>query len=201
MELDFAGIVKSRYAVKKFDGKTVPQAKVDELLEIIRLTPSSFNLQPWKVKIVTDSAVKEKLKAAAFNQEQVSSCSHLLIFCADTAIMDLVHALGAEMKKGHEKPESLDPYIGMMKGFVEGMPEDKKLTWAQRQVYLALGNALNGAKSLGFDSCPMEGFNPAEVSKILALPANIVPTAFCPIGYAADKPMPKVRFAKDKVFF
>ena len=199
--MDFTGIVKGRYAVKKFDGKAVPQAKVDELLEMIRLAPSSFNLQPWKVKIVTDSATKEKLKEAAFGQEQIGSCSHLLIFCANTKITELVHELGVQMKKGHEKPDTLDPYIGMMKGFAEGMSEEKKLAWAQRQVYLALGNALNGAKALGFDSCPMEGFNPAEVSKILNLPANIVPTAFCPIGYAADKPMPKIRFGKNKVFF
>ena len=80
------------------------------------------------------------------------------------------------------------------------MSEEQKLSWSQRQAFLALGNALNGAKSLGFDSCPMEGFDPKEYAKILGLPGNLVPTALCPIGYASDKPNPKLRFPKDEVF-
>ncbi len=199
--LDFASIVKERYAVKKFDGRKVPQEKLEGLMELIMLAPSSFNLQPWKIKVVSDPATKERLREAAFGQEQITSCSHLLVFCADTNIMGLVHALESEMKKEHEKPQSLDPYISMMKGFVEGMTEEKKLAWAQRQAYLALGNALNGAKALGLDSCPMEGFNATEFSKILVLPGHIVPTALCPVGYAADKPGKKIRFAMDKIFF
>ena len=80
------------------------------------------------------------------------------------------------------------------------MDDQKRLAWSQRQTYLALGNALNGSKSLGFDSCPMEGFNPSEYSKILNLPSNIVPTALCTIGFANDTPKPKVRNTTEEVF-
>ena len=69
------------------------------------------------------------------------------------------------------------------------------LAWAQQQVFIALANAVNGAKSLGFDSCPMTGFDPEALSKILGLPAHIVPTALCPVGYADDVPMPKARLS------
>jgi nitroreductase / dihydropteridine reductase len=81
------------------------------------------------------------------------------------------------------------------------MSPDQQLSWAQRMMFLAVSNAINGAKSLGFDSCPMEGFNAAEYSKILNLPENLVPTALVTIGYAADTPRPKFRLPKEEVFF
>ena len=96
--------------------------------------------------------------------------------------------------------ESIKGYIDMMKSFEKNLSEEHKLSWSQRQTFLALGNAINGAKSLGFDSCPMEGFNPKEYSKILNLPKNIVPAALCPIGYASDKQKSKLRFPEKEVF-
>lgn len=89
----------------------------------------------------------------------------------------------------------------MMRDFEKGMSAEQRKSWAQRQLYLALGNALNGATSLGFDSCPMEGFIPAEYSKILNLPENIVPTALCAIGYATHPPRDKIRFSKEEITF
>ncbi|MDD1666434.1 MAG: nitroreductase family protein, partial [Methanomicrobiales archaeon] len=68
-------------------------------------------------------------------------------------------------------------------------------------VFLALGNALNGAKSLGLDSCPMGGFDPKEYARILGLPPHLVPTMLCPVGYAADTPEPKIRFPVEEIFF
>ena len=63
--------------------------------------------------------------------------------------------------------------IGMMRGFAKGMTPDQIKVWAQKQVYLAVGNALNGAKALGFDSCPMEGFDPKGYAKALKLPESL----------------------------
>ena len=113
-----------------------------------------------------------------------------------------VEARGIFAQKTDGVPaENVEAFGKMLHSFEEKMTGEKRLAWAQRQVYLALANALNGAKSLGFDSCPMEGFDPAQYSKILGLPKNIVPTVVCPIGYAADKPRPKVRFERKDVFF
>ena len=72
--------------------------------------------------------------------------------------------------------------------------------WAKCHAFLAVGNAVNGAKSLGFDSCPMTGFDPNEYSRILKLPEHLVPTILCPLGYGSDKPIPKIRFPKDEIF-
>ncbi len=192
--MEFKDIVMSRYATKKFDGKKIPQEKVDALFEIIRYAPSSSNMQPWKIKVITDQETKELLSPATWNQAQITSCSHLLVFCADTDLDTPIEKLIKLL------PHAKEYYTGLKASF-DKMTEEQKLSWAQRQLFLALGNALNGAKSLGFDSCPMEGFIPEEYSKILNLPKNIVPTALCAIGYAADIPRPKVRFEKTDVFF
>ena len=104
------------------------------------------------------------------------------------------------MIKNGAKKEQIKNYIDMMKDFEKNLNEKEKLCWAQRQVYIALGNALNGAKSLGFDSCPMEGFNSEEYSKILELPKNLIPTVLCPIGYSNDKSPQKIRFSEKDIF-
>ena len=199
--MEFGKIVMERYATKKFDGKRIPEEKVRELEEMIRYSASSFGLQPWKVKVVADQATKDKLMAASWNQPQVGTASHVLVLCADSDIDPLITRLEAALVKAGSSKESLKGYVDVMRGFAEGKDVAARLAWAQKQVYIALGNALNGAKSLGFDSCPMEGFDPAQYSKILGLPANIVPTVVCPIGYAADTPRPKVRFERKDVFF
>ncbi len=195
--MELKDIVKQRYAVRKFDGKKLPESKVEELLEIIRLAPSSYNIQPWKILVITDQKLKEKLAPAAWNQPQITSCSHLLVFCANTDIKENIMKIESDLIKAGAKKEDIKGYIDLMLGFLNQLPESQRLSWAQKQTYIALGNALNGAKSLGFDSAPMEGFQPSEFSKILNLPNNIVPSVLCAIGNAADEPKPKFRFSED----
>lgn len=199
--MQFKELVMNRYAAKKFDGKQIPQKLVDELLEMIRFAPSSYNLQPWKIKIVTDQATKDKLFAASWNQEQIKTASHVLVFCANTELEDLAKKLADAMLNAGVPDANITGLMNYINPFIKGMTETQRLSWAQRQVYLALENGLLGAKALGFDSCPMEGFSPADYAAILKLPKNLVATAVMPIGYAADKPRPKVRFAKEEIIF
>ncbi len=199
--MEFSKIVMSRYATKKFDGRKVPEAKIDELLEMVRFAPSAINLQPWKIRIVTDPKVKEQLRPAAFDQEQITTCSHLLVFCADPDYDSLISRLAVLLKKSGSPEEMQKMVVDMAVQFTGPMSPDQKLAWSQAQTYLAVGNALNGAKALGFDSCPMGGFDPREFSRILKIPPPLVPVLLCPLGYAADKPMPKVRFSKEDIIF
>lgn len=198
--MEFKEIVKERYATKKFDGSKISDEKFEELLELIRMAPSSFGLQPWVVKVVADKETKEKLMPASFNQPQITSCSHLLVFCANNDIKGRIEKYEKMMIDANIPKENVETVIGMIKGFEEGLTDDKKITWAERQTYIAIGNAVNGAKSLGFDSCPMEGFSPEEYKKILELPDNLHPVALVTIGIAADKPHPKIRYPKEELF-
>jgi nitroreductase len=199
--MDFKDIVMQRYAVKKFNGKLVPEEKINELIELVRFAPSALDLQPWRIKVVTDQKQKEQLRPAAFNQEQITTCSHLLVFCADPDYGSLIKKLGALLEQNHIPKETQAMITGMAAQFAGGMSPEQRLAWSQAQTYLALGNALNGAKSLGFDSCPMGGFNPDEFIRILKIPKPLVPVMLCPVGYAADKPMPKLRFRKEDILF
>jgi nitroreductase/dihydropteridine reductase len=199
--MEFKDIVMQRYATKKFDGKKIPDEKISELIELVRFAPSALNLQPWKIKIVTDQKLKDLLKPAAFGQEQVTTCSHLLVFCADPDYDGLMKRLGDLLQKNKVPEDARKMILGMASQIATTMSSEQRLAWSQAQTYLALGNALNGAKSLGFDSCPMGGFNPDEFTKILKIPKPLVPVMLCPVGYAADKPMPKMRFAKEDIVF
>ena len=93
--------------------------KINELLEMVRFAPSAINLQPWKIKIVTDQKVKEQLKPAAFNQEQITSCSHLLVFCADPDYDSLIRRLGTLLKKSGAPEEMQKMVVGMAVQFTE----------------------------------------------------------------------------------
>ncbi|OPY37103.1 MAG: dihydropteridine reductase [Methanoregula sp. PtaU1.Bin051] len=199
--MQFAECVMRRYAAKKFDGRTLPEGKVHELLKLVRFAPSALNLQPWKIKVITDKKLKEELRAASFDQEQVTTCSHLLVFCADSDYDSLIVRLGKLMRDNKVPEETVSMVTSMATGFVAGMSKEQRAAWSQAQTYLALGNALNGAKALGFDSCPMGGFDPAAYSKILKLPSNIAPVMLCPIGFAADKPGPKIRHPLSEIVF
>lgn len=198
--MEFEKIVQERYATKVFDGKSIPQSEVEKLLEIIRYAPSSFNIQPWVIKIISDKETKDKLSPASFNQSQIKSCSHLLVFCANKNVLGNINKLEKLMIASGSDPEKAREYTNMMRDFEKNMTDEKKLAWAQRQTYIALGNAVNGTKSLGFDSCPMEGFDPDAYAKFLNLPSNLVPIVLCPIGYGTDEPKPKLRFPKEEVF-
>lgn len=199
--MEFKDIVQKRYATKQFNGEEVSEDKIDELLEIIRLSPSSFNVQPWRIKVISDKETKEKLLPVSYNQPQITSCSHLLVFCADTNLVEHVDRLEKAMIESGTPEESAKSRADMIRGSMNSKDKNSALSWAQRQMYIALGNAVNGAKSLGLDSCPMEGFSSEEYSNILDLPENLVPTALVTIGYASDEPPKKVRFSKEEVFF
>ncbi len=193
-----------RYATKKFDAsRKVPQADWSVLEESLILTASSYGLQPWKFIIVTDPALKAKLRPASWNQSQVEDCSHLVVFAAKQEVteadVDRFIARIAEVRG--VTAESLAGYKGFMMGDLVNGPRHAIIgEWAARQTYIAMGNLLTSAAVLGIDACPFEGIEPANYDEILGLAGTGYATvAACPVGYrsADDKyaSAPKVRFA------
>jgi nitroreductase len=199
--MDFKDAVMQRYATKQFDGRLIDESLLFQLLDIIRFSPSAFNLQPWKIKIISSAKLKEKLKIHSNNQLQITSCSHLLVFCANTELELLVNRIEQKLESLGMPLDVRDPYIGMIRNYISSMDPERRLSFAREQVFVALANAVNGAKALGFDSCPMGGFDPAAYSEALFIPDEYVPTVLCAIGYAADTPTPKWRFPREDLFF
>jgi nitroreductase / dihydropteridine reductase len=190
--MEFKDVVMQRYATKAFTKEKVPEDQINELLDLIRFAPSALNLQPWRIKVVSDQKTRDDLAPAMFGQPQAVNCSHLLVFCADTDTDEVIKKADACLKASGFP----DDLRAQMMGMAANLKPNLGLAWAQQQVYLALGNAVNGAKALGLDSCPMTGFDPAQVARILGFPPHLVPTAICPVGYGGDTPGPKVRLSR-----
>ena len=199
--MEFKELLMSRYATKKFDGRVIDDSKIDQLFDMIRYAPSALNLQPWKVKVVTDVETKKKLSAASMEQAQINSCSHLLVFCADTNLNEKAEKITQLMEKVGVPDENLKQFQDVMNIFLSNYDNKTGITEAQYNVFIAAITAIYAAKSLGIDSCPMQGFSAEAYSEILNIPQSIVPTILVPIGYPADKQMPKLRFEKEEIFF
>jgi nitroreductase / dihydropteridine reductase len=190
--MEFKDVVMQRYATKVFTKEKVPEDKINDLLELIRFAPSALNLQPWRVKVVSDQKTRDDLAPAMFGQPQAVNCSHLLVFCADTDTDEVIKKAD-ECLKASGFPDDLRVQRLEM---AANLRPNLGLAWAQQQVFLALGNAVNGAKALGLDSCPMTGFDPGQVAQMLGLPSHLVPTVICPVGYGADTPGTKARLSR-----
>ncbi|NWJ39745.1 MAG: NAD(P)H-dependent oxidoreductase [Geothrix sp.] len=198
-----------RYATKKFDAtKKLSAADWTVLEEALILTASSYGLQPWKFIVVTDPALKARLRPASWNQAQVEDCSHLVVFAAkqDVTEADLDRFIARTAEVRGTTVESLAGYKGFMMGdLVNGARHAVIHEWAARQTYIAMGNLLTSAALLGIDACPFEGIEPAKYDEILGLKGTGYATvSACPVGYRADDDKyataPKVRFeAKDVI--
>jgi nitroreductase len=191
--MEFKELIAKRYAAKLFQDTAVPEETMRELLEMVRLAPSGLNIQPWRIKVVADAETKAALSAVAPDEPQISSCSHLLVFCADTDWAAQTQKLGRVMKE-RTVPDKI---WGIVMGIAAEMaqePEPELRAWIVGNVYIASTYALLGAQALGLDACPMTHFDATEFSRILALPENIVPVLLLAVGYASDEPRPKLRY-------
>ena len=201
IRMEFKNILEERFATKNFDGKKIDEDKIEQIMEMIRLSPSALNLQPWKIKIIADEDLKEKLSPASMDQPQIKSCSHLLVFCANSNLKGNADKLINDLKASGIPEKNIQFLESVLNNFLRMFPGEEGIHEAQQNAFIPAITAIYAAKSLGIDSCPMQGFNPAAYSEILELPDTLVPTIIVPLGYAADKPMPKVRFPKEEIFF
>jgi nitroreductase len=196
-----------RYATKQFNpNKKLNSEQLNTLLEAINLTPTSFGLQHFKVIVIENKEIREKLKAAAFDQPQISDASHLIIFVAknnisNTHIDEFIKRIAT--KRGL-KFEDLEEYEAMMKGKINRTPAEKLFIWASKQCYIGLGFLLSTAAQLGIDTCPMEGFDPEKVDEILGLKEkNLNSIVMASVGFRSENDKyqyaPKVRVSIDEL--
>ena len=197
-----------RYATKKFDSaKKISTEDLNTLKEAIRLSSSSYGLQPYKVIIVENPELRAKIQPVAWGQSQIVDASHLIVFANRTTINDAeIDAFFENISKTREIPlEALSGYQGFMKGKINELSEDAQNTWNSKQSYLALGNLLNAAAELKIDVTPMEGFDPAQVNEILGLnELGLNASLMATVGYRheedATQYQKKVRKSNEELF-
>lgn len=184
---DFLKAMQFRHACKTFDAqKQIPEEQFEEILESIRLSPSSFGMEPWRILVIRDKRLRKALKASCWNQSQITDASELVIFTTDN---DIVRSDSPYVRTMFERrgmsSEAVDTYVGVYRQFTQPLEEDEVLleNWTAKQCYIALGNAMTCAAMMQIDSCPIEGFDKEEVEAILDLEYGHSVAVMCAFGY------------------
>lgn len=206
--MDLLEALNWRYATRFFDNtKKVSQEEINFLKESIRLAPTSYGLQAFKVLVTDDQEIKSKLYEASYNQEQVLNCSHIFIFCQNTQVTEsLINdyislratTLGVEVG-------SLDKFSKFLKSSLLKESHESQRSWNCKQTYIAMSHLLIACAVKKIDACPMEGFDSNKYDDILNLKGtNYNTTLAVPIGYRDQADMSprnkKVRKSNTDIF-
>lgn len=197
-----------RYATKKFDAsKKIATQDLEILKEAIRLSASSYGLQPYKILIIENPEIRAKLQPVAWGQSQVVDASQLIVFANITNFGDT--EIDAFIKNMTETrgitTESVQGYADFMKSKISALPEDQRNVWTSKQTYIALTNLMNAAAELKIDVTPMEGFETEKFNEILGLDKlGLNAALIATIGYRheedATQNYAKVRKSKEQLF-
>ncbi|MEP5254240.1 MAG: NAD(P)H-dependent oxidoreductase [Winogradskyella arenosi] len=175
-----------RYAAKAMNGETVPEEKLQNILEAARLAPTSSGLQPFEIIVVKNQELLEQIKPVAWNQSVITDCSHLLVFAAwDTYTEDRINYMFDLTNdiRGF-KNEGWENYRQMLLDAYPQKDAEENFNHAAKQAYIAFSQALTAAAFEGVDATPIEGFDPTAVDKILGLREKGLRSAvLMPIGY------------------
>ncbi|KAF2326446.1 nitroreductase family protein [Flavobacterium ginsenosidimutans] len=181
--------LKWRYATKKMNGQAVPQEKVDYILEAAKLAPSSSGLQPYKIFVITNKELKDKIRTVSFDQSQVTDASHVLVWAAwDGYSLEKISAVFDRTIAERGIPaNAMDEYKQRLWGMYEPLGQEWHANHAAKQAYISFGVAIAAAAEQQVDATPMEGFIPAEVDKLLGLSElGLKSVLVLPIGYRDD---------------
>ncbi|MCO4294366.1 NAD(P)H-dependent oxidoreductase [Solitalea sp. MAHUQ-68] len=187
-----------RYATKKFDTtKKLSEEQLNNLLEALNLSASSYGLQPYKFIVVENPEVREKLKTAAYGQTQVTDASHLIVFAHKTSIEQtyIENYIDIIAETRNVPRGALEGFEQVMKGTVSNLTDDAAAYWNARQSYIALGNLLTYCAVEGIDTCPMEGFDANAFDEILGLKEKgLHAVVIAPVGFRSEEDT--MQFAK-----
>jgi len=200
--------LKWRYATKKFDAtKKISNEDLETLKEVIRLSASSYGLQPYKVLIIENPEIRAKLQPVSWGQSQIVEASHLIVFANMTNFgAEQIDSYINNIVETRQIPlESVAGYGDFMKSKLTTLPAENLSNWTSKQTYIALGNLLSAAAELKIDATPMEGFEAEQVNEILGLKelglnASLIAT----LGYRheedATQHYAKVRKSNEELF-
>jgi nitroreductase/dihydropteridine reductase len=168
--MDLIKNLQWRYAVKKYSDKPVSEDKIDQILEAINLTASSCGIQPYRVFMITNPEIRQKLGEGSFNT-QIYASSHVLVFAGFNEITNEYisdYVVMMEQQRDLEKG-ALDIFKDTLVSFFSTQIPEENAIWSGKQAYIGLGTALIAAAELKVDATPMEGFDPKVFDEVLGL--------------------------------
>ncbi len=202
-------IMQWRYATKIFDPSLkVSDENIEYLKKVIRLTPSSYGLQPYKIQIITDEKIKKELHPYSYHQRQIVEASHLFVFANRTKIDEtyLEHFYRLKARVQGKKFEDYFDYIKRVSGFIQSLSETELLEYTALQTYMALETLLIAAAERKIDTCAIGGFEPEKYNEILGYEnMNLNACVVVAVGYRSGEDLnqylPKFRLPEDELFF
>lgn len=198
--------IEQRRAARSFRPDPIPEATLKEILCLGFRAPSGYNLQPWRFIVLRNQQSKEKLKACAFNQRQVTEAPVVLICCGDRRVSESAY-VESVIELGKNAQAINDEFADVMRQQIPALFNyhacfESVEAWTNRHTMLAVAHIMIAAKSFGVDSCPMEGFVAAQVKEAFNIPAEVDVCCLLPLGYAAE-PFKQYggRFSLDQVCY
>ena len=185
--MDTLDAVYQRRAIKHYDpNHALTEDEITKLMEAAIQSPTSFNMQNWRILFVTDKEVRKQLRAAAHDQAQVEEASAIIVMCAD------LKAWNKDPKRYwvNAPAEVGELLSNWMVPFFEGKDELQR-DEAMRSIGIAAQTIMLTAKAMGYDTCPMIGFEPDKVAPVIKLPADHVIGMFIAIGKGTKPAWPK----------
>jgi nitroreductase len=187
------------------NGEEISNEKSEIILEAIRLAPTSMGLQPFKVLVIKDKEIRERMKQACYNQPQITESAFMLVFAVwkDNYEQKATDYIELIAKTRNQSIESID---GFKKNLLNAIKSNDPISWAALQAYIAFGFGLATAAMLKIDTTPMEGFMPDELDKVLELDKlGLKSVVIMAIGNRDEKNdylvnLPKVRKSKEDFF-
>lgn len=187
--MEILDALRQRRSINFFEpGKEIPEAKLRELFEIANLSPSSFNLQPWKVIAVKDAGRKKILRQCAFNQPKVEEASVVLIMIADPLALEenIERMFDSWEQLGYMKPEMRETYKGMVYQLYGEPDSQNRKFFAIKNTALFAMNLMIAAKGLGLKTHPMDGFDEACIKKEFKIPDDKTIPMLVAVGYLKE---------------
>lgn len=196
-----------RYAAKAYDPtKKVSKENIQKIVEAARLAPTSSGLQPFRILLVENSELKEKMVPGSLNPECMRECSHVLVFAAwDRYTADRIDQVFDRITDERDLPRGrFNSYTDKLKSIYTNQSAEENFVHTARQSYIALGMALAQAAELRIDATPAEGFDNAVIDEVLGLhKRGLRSVSLMYVGYS-DKnrdwlaPMKKVRVPREE---
>lgn len=179
--------IESRRCIKHYDPThRLTDAEIARLIELAKLAPSSFNMQNYRFVLVRDPELRKQIRAVAWNQAQVTDASLLVILCADLK----AHLKNPSRYWSHAPQAVQDILVPALTPFYDGKPQLIR-DEAIRSTGFAGMTLMLAARGLGFDSCPMVGFDADAVAKLIRLPADHVVSFMVAIGKPTQPVWPR----------
>jgi nitroreductase / dihydropteridine reductase len=178
--------LKWRYATKKMNGQTVPEGKLNYILEAARLAPSSSGLQPYQIFVITNKNLLGQIRVFSNDQSQITDCSHLLVFAAweSYSYEKMEDVFLRTVRERGLADNAMEAYHKGLWNLYDSLGLKWQSEHSAKQAYIALGLAVAAAAEQKVDATPMEGFDKAKMDEILGLEKlGLKSVAILPIGY------------------